>query len=87
VLSAEIVETSREMQRSQIADSQAAEEWRKEGESGGTLAGAVAELERSMIRDALLQSNGNISQAARLLGLTRKGLYLKMDRLNFEPRS
>jgi hydrogenase-4 transcriptional activator len=87
VLSAEIVEASREMQRSQMAESQAGEEWRKEGESAGTLAGAVAELERSMIRDALLQSNGNISQAARLLGLTRKGLYLKMDRLNFEPRS
>jgi DNA-binding NtrC family response regulator/tetratricopeptide (TPR) repeat protein len=87
VLSAEIVEATREMQRAQIAESKAAEDWRKEGESGGTLAGAVAELERSMIRDALLQSSGNISQAARLLGLTRKGLYLKMDRLNFEPRS
>jgi len=48
-----------------------------------TLAEAVEELERRMIKDALRRSGGNIARAAKELGLSRKGLYLKMDRLNF----
>ncbi len=36
---------------------------------------------RRMILDALDKTNGNISQAARLLGLSRKGLQLKMKEL------
>jgi hydrogenase-4 transcriptional activator len=44
---------------------------------------AVEELERRMIQDALRRSSGNIAQAAKDLGLSRKGLYLKMDRLKF----
>jgi DNA-binding NtrC family response regulator len=48
-----------------------------------TLAEAVSELERQMIKEALERSSGNIAQAAKDLGLSRKGLYLKMDRLNF----
>ena len=46
-----------------------------------TLADALAEVERRMIREALRRHNGNISRAARELGLTRRGLYLKLDRL------
>jgi len=46
-----------------------------------TLAAAVEKLEREMIETALERSSGNISETARLLGLTRRGLYLKMDRL------
>jgi DNA-binding NtrC family response regulator len=46
-----------------------------------TLAEALAEVERRMIADALRKHNGNISRAARELGLTRRGLYLKLDRL------
>ena len=46
-----------------------------------TLADALAEVERRMIADALRKHNGNISRAARELGLTRRGLYLKLDRL------
>ncbi|HEX6973894.1 MAG TPA: sigma 54-interacting transcriptional regulator, partial [Vicinamibacterales bacterium] len=46
-----------------------------------TLAGAVEKLEREMIQGALERASGNISETARLLGLTRRGLYLKMDRL------
>jgi DNA-binding NtrC family response regulator len=42
---------------------------------------AVDRLEREMIVAALQRSAGNISQTARALGLTRRGLYLKMDRL------
>jgi DNA-binding NtrC family response regulator/tetratricopeptide (TPR) repeat protein len=48
-----------------------------------TLAEAVNELEKQMIKEALERSSGNIAQAAKDLGLSRKGLYLKMDRLNF----
>ncbi|MBA3297111.1 MAG: sigma 54-interacting transcriptional regulator [Acidobacteria bacterium] len=46
-----------------------------------TLASAVEKLEREMIEGALNRSGGNISATARSLGLTRRGLYLKMDRL------
>ena len=48
--------------------------------TGGTLAGALAEVERRMISDALRRHGGNISRAARELGLTRRGLYLKLER-------
>jgi DNA-binding NtrC family response regulator/tetratricopeptide (TPR) repeat protein len=46
-----------------------------------SLAAAVEKLEREMIEGALERSSGNISETARLLGLTRRGLYLKMQRL------
>ena len=47
-----------------------------------TLAAAVEKLEREMIEAALQRTGGNISQTARALGLTRRGLYLKMERLD-----
>jgi DNA-binding NtrC family response regulator/tetratricopeptide (TPR) repeat protein len=46
-----------------------------------TLSAAVETLERDMIEGALQRSSGNISETARSLGLTRRGLYLKMQRL------
>ena len=49
-------------------------------QTGGTLADALAEVERRMIADALRRHGGNISRAARELGLTRRGLYLKLER-------
>ena len=49
-------------------------------QTGGTLADALAEVERRMISDALRRHGGNISRAARELGLTRRGLYLKLER-------
>ncbi|PYS49510.1 MAG: hypothetical protein DMF68_09785 [Acidobacteria bacterium] len=45
-----------------------------------TLADAIDELERRMIAEALRKHSGNISRAARELGLTRRGLYLKLER-------
>jgi transcriptional regulator with GAF, ATPase, and Fis domain len=48
---------------------------------GTTLSEAVNELERRMIEEALGRTGGNVAQAAKDLGLSRKGLYLKMDRL------
>src|SRR5438105_2750872 len=47
-----------------------------------SLAEALEEVERRMISDALRRHKGNISRAARELGLTRRGLYLKLDRYN-----
>jgi DNA-binding NtrC family response regulator len=46
-----------------------------------TLASAVERLERDLIEAALNRSAGNISRTARELGLTRRGLYLKLQRL------
>ena len=49
-------------------------------EEGMTLGDAMADLERRMIAEALRKHSGNISRAARELGLTRRGLYLKLER-------
>ena len=48
------------------------------------LSTAVDRLEREMLQLALDQAAGNISEAARLLGLTRRGLYLKLRRLDLD---
>jgi hydrogenase-4 transcriptional activator len=50
----------------------------------GNLASAVEQIEREMIKATLARSAGNISETARILGLTRRGLYLKMRRLGFQ---
>ena len=50
----------------------------------GNLAAAVEQVEREMIRATLGSTAGNISETARVLGLTRRGLYLKMRRLGLE---
>jgi DNA-binding NtrC family response regulator len=55
--------------------------------AGTNLASAVDRLERHMIQAALDASSGNISEAARALGLTRRGLYLKLRRLGFDSRA
>ena len=46
-----------------------------------TLSSAIESLERDLIEGALERASGNISETARALGLTRRGLYLKMQRL------
>jgi transcriptional regulator with PAS, ATPase and Fis domain len=45
------------------------------------LEGSVARLERRLIREALGRAGGNRTQAARLLGVSRNGLAIKMERL------
>jgi DNA-binding NtrC family response regulator len=51
---------------------------------GLNLASAVEEMERELIQEALGRAGGNISETARTLGLTRRGLYLKLRRLGLE---
>jgi len=51
-----------------------------------TLAGATERLERDMIRAALERAGGNVSRTARQLGVTRRGLYLKLRRLGLPSR-
>jgi len=51
-----------------------------------SLAEALEEVERRMITDAMRRHKGNISRVARELGLTRRGLYLKLDRYNLKER-
>ncbi|MGE0593607.1 MAG: sigma 54-interacting transcriptional regulator [Vicinamibacterales bacterium] len=45
------------------------------------LARLVEQVERQAISAAMERSHGNVTHAARALGLTRRGLYLKMQRL------
>ena len=51
------------------------------------LAAAVEQVERDLIQAALDRSGGNISETARMLGLTRRGLYLKLRRLGLETHA
>jgi DNA-binding NtrC family response regulator len=50
----------------------------------GNLAAVVERIERDLITATLSSTAGNISETARVLGLTRRGLYLKMRRLGLE---
>jgi DNA-binding NtrC family response regulator/tetratricopeptide (TPR) repeat protein len=50
----------------------------------GNLSQAVEEVERELITMTLTRAGGNVSEAARVLGLTRRGLYLKLRRLGLE---
>jgi len=53
-------------------------------QAGSTLESAVGELETQMIKGALARHNWNISRVAGELGLTRRGLYLKLSRYGIE---
>ena len=48
------------------------------------LADATDQLERAAIERALAAANGNNDQAAKILGVSRKGLYLKRQRLGLK---
>jgi DNA-binding NtrC family response regulator len=52
-----------------------------------TLAYALGEVERRMIAEAQRKEKGNIARAARALGLTRRGLYLKLERYEMDRKS
>jgi DNA-binding NtrC family response regulator len=71
-----------------VADQQAAAPGAPAGRvtlrGGQTLAAVVDDIERDLIRETLTRHRGNISESARSLGLTRRGLYLKLRRLGLE---
>ncbi len=54
------------------------------GSTSGTLEEAVSELETQMIKNALARHRWNISRVANELGLTRRGLYMKIARYGIE---
>ena len=54
---------------------------RVETQTKGHLKARVAEFEKHIIQDVLKKHAGNITQAAKELGLTRDGLIKKMERL------
>jgi DNA-binding NtrC family response regulator len=49
------------------------------------MAAAVQHLEQSMLQYALKKCDGRIEETATMLGLSRKGLYLKRQRFGIEP--
>jgi DNA-binding NtrC family response regulator len=51
---------------------------------GQTLEEAVSDLEMQMIKASLARHNWNISRVASELGLTRRGVYLKLSRYGIE---
>jgi DNA-binding NtrC family response regulator len=57
---------------------------RRQGAQPQNLAEAVDHLEREIIQTTLDRTRGNISETARLLGVTRRGLYLKLRRLGLD---
>jgi DNA-binding NtrC family response regulator len=57
------------------------------GRANPRLASAVEQVERDLIQTTLDRTGGNISEAARSLGLTRRGLYLKLRRLGLDARA
>ena len=54
------------------------------GKKGITIEEAVSELEIQMINEALRRHEWNISRVAKELGLTRRGLYMKISRYGIE---
>jgi hydrogenase-4 transcriptional activator len=51
------------------------------------LPAAVEELEKTLVNHALEQSHGRVEEAARLLGISRKGLFLKRRRWRLRQAS
>jgi DNA-binding NtrC family response regulator len=48
------------------------------------MSAAAEHLERAMIQHAMLKTDGRVEDAARMLGVSRKGLYLKRQRFGIE---
>jgi DNA-binding NtrC family response regulator len=52
-----------------------------------TLGDAVEAIERVMVQRALERAHGNYENAARLLGISRKGLFLKRRRWGMQRQA
>ncbi len=44
------------------------------------------EFERRLILTAMLKADGNVSQAARLLGLSRAQIAYRLEKLNYDNK-
>jgi DNA-binding NtrC family response regulator len=55
------------------------------GRVGRPLSGITQEFEVAALTYALRAANGRMERAAKRLGLSRKGLYLKRQRLGLQP--
>jgi DNA-binding NtrC family response regulator/tetratricopeptide (TPR) repeat protein len=53
---------------------------------GQKLAEAVSELETRMLRESIARNRGNLRAVARELGLSPRGLYLKLERYDIEVK-
>lgn len=60
------------------------EEERLDGLTSGTLSEQVEALEKKMIYNALKKTNGNQTQAGKLLGLTERNLRYKLNKYNIQ---
>jgi DNA-binding NtrC family response regulator len=49
------------------------------------MAAAVRHLEQTMVQYALRKCGGRVEETAAMLGLSRKGLYLKRQRFGIDP--
>jgi hydrogenase-4 transcriptional activator len=58
--------------------------WFNADTESSTIEEAVSELESRMIAESMQRHAGNISRMARELGLTRRGLYLKLERYGLD---
>jgi transcriptional regulator with PAS, ATPase and Fis domain len=56
------------------------------GPSFGTLAARLAAAEKAILEEALAGSGGNLTRAAKTLGISRQALSQKMKRLGITPR-
>jgi transcriptional regulator with PAS, ATPase and Fis domain len=57
------------------------------GEEGGSLNAFLAEREKSRVLDALRRANGNQTQAAKLLGVSRRTIITKIEAFGIDrPR-
>jgi two-component system NtrC family response regulator len=54
---------------------------------GGPLREQHERVERALVRDALERAGGNVSQAARQLGISRPALYDRLRRFGLERAS
>ncbi|HKE87991.1 MAG TPA: helix-turn-helix domain-containing protein, partial [Vicinamibacterales bacterium] len=49
------------------------------------MAAATQHLEQAMLQYALKKCDGRIEETANMLGISRKGLYLKRQRFGIDP--
>jgi len=82
-LSEEIVGSARKAAKAMKAGVQAGEQQSDKLviDTSQKLADAVNQVEKMMLLEALKRNAGNVSRAARELGLTRRGFHLKRERL------